>query len=262
VSISRPYDISRLECSELKRLFDEANVYAQGLKIEIVPPGKGKKNPDRHPADLVGLNDNIPTIRIVDSLNRQQQIEAISHELVHLLLVYRFGMGLVTRRHPSPGDREAVLKYFFDMDKDWFFLLGQIGNTTHHLFLIDYLKKECGIESDIHGRLLHQNFCILASEVTGDVESLYAKGIIAFEYERLIGHVDRAIISIPQPQLFWRAYHAANERFGSYRFPNLPAPSIHAKNVFAFLRDLGYPVKEFVMWPEKILHSRKDHSAE
>ena len=169
---------------------------------------------------------------------------------------------MVTRRSPRPGDRDAVFKYFLDMDKDWFYLLGQIGNTTHHLFLIDYLKKEHGIESDVHLRLLHQNFCVLASEVTGDVESLFAKGIIAFEYERLIGHVDRAIISIPQPESFWRAYHAANERFRAYRFPNLPDPSTHEENVLSFLGDLGYLGKEFVVWPERVSHGRKDPAVE
>ena len=244
-----PYDINRLECSELKSLLDEANVYAQGLRIEQVSPEKGKMNPNKHPADLVGLNSHTPTIRIVGSLNRQQQIEAISHELVHLLLVYRFGLGLVTRRPPCPGDRDAVFKYSLDMGKDWFYLLGQVGNTTHHLFLIDYLKKECGIESDVHGRLLHKNFCILASEVAGDVESLYAKGLIGFEYERLIGRIDHVRGISDQSELFWRAYHSASKHFGGYRFPNVPDPSHHEENVLCFLHDLGYEINDFTFFP-------------
>ena len=145
------------------------------------------------------------------------------------------------------------------MDKDWFYLLGQIGNTTHHLFLIDYLKKEHGIESDVHLRL-HQNFCVLASDVAGDVESLYAKGIIAFEYERLIGHVDRAIISIPQPESFWRAYHAANERFRANRFPNYPDPSTTKKTSSRSWETLDR--EEFVVWPERVSHGRKDPAVE
>jgi hypothetical protein len=31
---------------------------------------------------------------------------------------------------------------------------------------------------------------------------------------------------------------------------------------FSFLEYLGYPGKEFVVWPEGALHRRKDHSVE
>lgn len=82
-----PYDISRLECFELKRLLDETNVYAQGLRIEKVPLAKGRMNPDRHPADVVGLNVHTPAIRFVDS----------SDELAHFLVAYRFGLRLSRR---------------------------------------------------------------------------------------------------------------------------------------------------------------------
>ena len=245
-----PYDISRLECPELTRLLDETNVCAQGLKIEQVPFGIGRMNPDRHPADLVGLDVHAPTIRFVDSLDGRQRIEAIAHELGHLLLVYRFGLGLVMRRRPRPGDREAVFKYCLSMNRDWFYLLGQIGNTTHHSILVDYLRTECGITSDLHLRLLEQNFSILAKEKDGDQESLYAKGIIAFEYERLIGTFGRMLNAFPQLDLFWKAYHSANEHFGSYRFPNIPTPSVHEENVLSFLEALGYPREDFVLWPQ------------
>jgi len=157
---------------------------------------------------------------------------------------------LITRTRPCPGDRESVHKYFLNLNKDWAYLLGQIGNTTHHLFLIDYLREEHGISSDIHLHLLDRNFSVLAKEVAMDVESLYAKGLIAFEYERLIGGMEKVAGVSQQPDLFWRAYHSAGKRFGSYHFPNIPVPPCHEENILSFLGDLGYEVGDFMFFPE------------
>ena len=113
------------------------------------------------------------------------------------------------------------------MHGDWFYLLGQIANTTHHLILADYLREEYGIESSLHLRLLDYNFHIIANDNSKDQESLYARGLIAFEYERLIGKIDRVLNPFGQPELFWKAYNSANEYFGRYRFQNVPDPSAY-----------------------------------
>ena len=213
---------------------------------------------EAHPAATIGLNVQDPIIRFVESLDRGQRIEAIAHELTHFILLYQFGLRLITRRRPSPGNREEVYKYFLDMNKDWFYLLGQIGNTTHHLLLIDYLKEKYGIPSDLHLRLLHHNFHIVANEWCKDQESLYAKGIIAFEYERLIGHVDRVIDPFGQGEPFWKAYQSAQKHFGGYGFGSIPTPSAHDESVLSFLEDLGYAKEDFVFFPPHLSKSDRD----
>jgi hypothetical protein len=197
----------------------------------------------------VGLDVQAPVIQFVHSLDRTERIEAVGHELAHFLLLYRHGLGLSLRRHPRPGDREDVFRYFMNVNRNWFYLLGQIGNTTHHLFLIDYLREMYGIESKIHLRLLHHNFRLLLKDEGEEEESLFAKGIIAFEHERLVGSIAEATRTFPQPELFWRAYRSAHEHFGGYRFPSIPSPSAHQENVLSFLEDLGYEREDFTFFP-------------
>jgi hypothetical protein len=101
------------------------------------------------------------------------------------------------------------------MRGDWVYLLGQITNTVHHLILVDHLKKEYGIQSGLHLHLLHHNFDIVANDHYRDKESLYAKGLIAFECERLIGRVDRVMNIFRQAESFWEAYYSAQKYFGA-----------------------------------------------
>jgi hypothetical protein len=243
------FDIDSLESRELTELFLETRSLVPGITIEIVRERRRPQGGEAHPAVLIGLEVQKPIIRFVDSSDRKQRIEGIAHELVHLLLVYRFGLGLTIRRRPRPGNREDVFKYFMSMKKDWYYLLGQIGNTTHHLFLIDYLKEKHGIESDVHLHLLRHNFYLLANEHSEDIESLYAKGIIAFEYNRLIGESHKVMNSFHQAELAWKAYHSANEHFGNYCLPNIPTPSSHEENVLSFLEHLGYEREDFTFFP-------------
>jgi hypothetical protein len=123
-------------------------------------------------------------VQFADSLDKGQRIEAVAHELGHLLLVYRFGLGVIGRRIPRYGNREDVFRYFMSMRGDWVSLLGQIVNTAHHLILIDYLKEEYGIEDSLHIYLLHQNLCVTANDKVIDKESQCANGLVAFEYMR------------------------------------------------------------------------------
>jgi hypothetical protein len=219
------------------------------IRIEVVRKRRWQQGIENHPAFLVGLSTQSPTIQFVESLDRGQRIEAIAHELGHLVLLYRFGLRLITRNRPRPGDRESVYKYFLNLNKDWYYLLGQIGNTTHHLFLTDHLREEYGMGSDIHLRLLNHNFSVLVKEFAWDVESLYAKALIAFEYERLIGRVENVAGVSQQPDLFWMAYHSARKHFGSYCLPNTPVPSRHEENILSFLADLGYDIEDFTFFP-------------
>jgi hypothetical protein len=158
------FEIGSLNSEVLNELFDEVAFYAQGLRIEIASIKGNHLSNKRHPAATIGLTIQNPTIRFVDSLNKEERIEAIAHELVHLLLIYKFALRIVSLKFPCPGDSDGVFKFCMNMNKDWNYILGQIVNTAHHIILIDYLKEEFGIESSLHLQLLHHHFCRLARE--------------------------------------------------------------------------------------------------
>jgi hypothetical protein len=245
-----PFDIASLESEALARLFKETTSYTQNIRIEMVANGKGYRGKEEHPATTFGLTIQTPTVQFVDSLNREQRIEAVAHELAHLLLVYRYGLGVIGRRIPRPGDSEDVLRFFMSMRGDWVYLLGQIANTAHHLVLMEYLKEEYGIEDSLHIHLLHQNFCIAANDNAMDKESQYGKGLVAFEYEKFIGRVDRVINSHRQTESFWKAYRSAQKHFDKYSFHSIPAPSSYKEDILSLLEGLGYPRENFVFFPE------------
>ena len=174
----RSFDLYSLGSVELMELFHETTSYRQGIAIEVVASGGNNRSREEHPATTIGLTLQKPIVRIVDSLDKGQRIEAIAHELAHLLLVYRYGLGVIGRRIPRHGDSEDVFRFFMSMRGDWVYLLGQIANTLHHLILVDYLKKEYGIESSLHLRLLHHNFGIIANDNVRDKESHMPGGLL------------------------------------------------------------------------------------
>jgi hypothetical protein len=135
------------------------------------------------------------------------------------------------------------------MRGDWVYLLGQIANTAHHLVLINYLKEEYGIENHLHTYLLHQNFCIAVNDNARDQESQYANGIVAFEYEKLIGKVERGVNISHQTESFWRAYHLAQKHLGRYSFRSIPHPSSYQDDILSFLKGLGYQREDFLFFP-------------
>jgi hypothetical protein len=215
----------------------------------MVPDRKCHPSDEEHPASTLGLTHRKPTIHFVDSLNRLQSIEVIAHELVHLLLVYRFELGVVGLKIPPPRNSQEVFNYYLSINKNWGYLLGQIANTAHHLILIDYLKEEYGIESSLHLRLLQHNFRIIANDNSRDKESLYAKGLIAFENEKLKGKIDRAINPYGQTESFWKAYDSAKRHFGRYRYHSIPISSSYQEDILSFLETLRYQREEFYIVP-------------
>ena len=244
------FNIACLESEALQRLYHETTSCVQNVKIEVIGNGEGRRGREEHSATTIGLARQRPVIEIADWLDKGQRIEAIAHELAHLLLVYRSGLGVVGRRVPRPGDSEDIFRFFMSMRGDWVYLLGQISNTTHHLILIDLLKQEYGIEGDLHIYLLHQNFCVAANDNMRDKESQYGMGLVAFEYERLIGKFGGAIDVDHQSEFFWEAYHLAQKHFGGYGFRSMPAPSAYEGNILSFLEALGYQREDFMFFPE------------
>jgi len=186
IRLERAFDIHSLDSEVLLRLYHEANALIEQIRIETVPAEEAIKREKNLRLRQLAFRLEFPRFSSRDSLNRKNRIEAIAHELVHLLLVYRHGLGVIGRRIPLYGNSDDVFRYFMSMSGDWEYLLGQLANTVHHLILIDYLGEKYGIESRLHLHLLNHNFSILSKNSLKDKESLYAIGIIAFEYEKLI----------------------------------------------------------------------------
>ena len=249
MSSKSSFDIASLESEALQRLFRETTSYVQNIRIQMIANGRGHRSQEEHPATTIGLTLQRPVIQIADWLGKGERIQAIAHEVAHLLLVYRSGLGVVGRRIPRPGDSEDVFRFFMSMRGDWIYLLGQIPNTVHHLILIDLLEQEYGIEDDLHTSLLHQNFCVAANDNPKDKESQYGMGLVAFEYERLIGKINEAINVDHQSEFFWEAYHLAQKHFGGYGFQSVPAPLSYKEDILSFLEALGYQREDFIFFP-------------
>jgi hypothetical protein len=247
--LGRTFDIHSLGSEALMKLYHEANSLIPEIRIETVPGPKGNPLREESPASTIGLPLGIPTIQFADSLSRKKRIEAIGHELVHLLLVYRHGLGIIGRKLPRYGNSDDVFRYFMSMSGDWQYLLGQLGNTIHHLILIDYLEEKYGIDSRLHLYLLNHNFSLFLKDSPHDKESLYAAGIITFEYEKLIGNVDRLIDLDHQAECLRKSYQSAQKHFGKYGFQSIPDPSSYKEDILSFLEDLGYQKQEFLFFP-------------
>jgi hypothetical protein len=243
------FAIHSLDSDILTNLFHEVNSLISGIRIEVLPARRGDRRGERHPAATVGLPLGTPTIQFSGSLNKIYRIEAIAHELVHLLLVYRHGLRVIGRKIPHHGNSDDVFRYFMSMSGDWEYLLGQLGNTVHHLIVIDYLKEKYGIDSHLHLNLLNYNFSLLLKDNPHDKESLYAAGIIAFEHEKLNGNVDRFIGFDHPTGCFRKSYQSAQKHFGKYGLKSIPDSSSYQEDILSFLEDLGYQRQDFLFFP-------------
>lgn len=249
IRTERAFDIHSLGSEILMRLYHETNSLIEAIRIETVPGRRGNRKREESPAATVGIPFGIPTIQFADSLSKKHRIEAIGHELLHLLLVYQHSLGVIGRNIPLYGNSDDVFRYFMSMSGDWEYLLGQLANTVHHLILIDYLEEKYGISSHLHLYLLNHNFSLLFKDGPKDRESLYATGIIAFEYEKLIGNVDRLINFDHQTEFFRKSYQSTQKHFGDYGCQTIPAPSSYQEDVLSFLEDLGYQKQDFLLFP-------------
>ncbi len=243
------FDVNSLGSEALMKLYGEAASYEERIRIEIVSDARSHQTRVRNPASTVGIEAGRPTILFSDSLGPDERIEAIAHELGHLLLVYRYGLGIIWRRIPCSG--EEVFRFFTSMSGDWGFFLGQIANTVHHLILTDYLREEYNIESQLHLRLLYNNFRIIADDREMDEEALRGKAMIALEHERLIGRPNMSLYPSHEVQPFWIAYEMAQEWFGKYSSQSIPTPSAYEENILSFLETQGYSRGGFIFYPSR-----------
>ena len=119
MSFTNCFNIACLESSSLQMLFHETTSYRQGIAIEVVASRRTQRNLEEHPATTVGLTLQSPVIQIADWLDKGRRIEALAHELAHLLSVYRYGLGVIGQRIPRHGDSGEVFRFFMSMRGDW-----------------------------------------------------------------------------------------------------------------------------------------------
>jgi hypothetical protein len=247
ISSIKPFDIHWLESEAILKLFEEVSSYIPDIRIEMVSyPGRTYETED-NPAILIGVRQKKTAIRFIDSLDRRQCEEAIAHEMAHLLLIYRYGLSLVDHRSLYPGDASQMSKDEMGRRKNWFFFLGQMTNTMHHLILVPYLKEVYGIESGLHLQLIRRS--IISSMNLNDLELQYSGGLIAYEYERFIEKGSGWVDLYSQSENFWKAFEAARNYFHGYGYPSIPSSSLYEENALSFLEDLGYFGEEFIFFP-------------
>jgi len=245
-----PFDIGDLECQPLTKLFRETTSHIHDIRIGMVATRRTGLGQEEHPAVALGLTVQRPTIQFVDTLDRNQRIDVIAHELVHILLVYQYGLRMIDRRFPYQGSgQDPFFDYLLGLNNYWKYFLEQTVNTIHHGILIDYLHEEYGIPSDFFLALFRHNFRVASESHYADRESQYAKGLLAFEYAKRIGTVGNGIHPYPPSESVWKAYWSAEKHFGGYGFHAIPTPATYEENVLSFLEDLGYQRRDFVFLP-------------
>ena len=78
---------------------------------------------------------------------------------------------------------------------------------------------------------------------------MYARGLVAFEYEALIGQVNRVIALNSQSEYFRMAYRSAQEYFGAYSSSSIPTPRGYEQDILSLLETLGYRKEDFLFFP-------------
>ena len=243
------FDIRWLESEAITELFEEVSSYVQNIRIEMVSyPGR-KYGIEEYPTILIGLRQKKTTIRFIDSLDQRQRVEAMAHELAHLLLIYRYGLSLIDHKSLYTRGASRMFKGGMDNGKNWVFFLGQMSNTMHHLILVPYLKEIYGIESRLQFHLLKSS-CTPSIDLN-DQESHYTGGLIAYEYKRLVGTGNQWADLYCQSKNFWKAFKAAGRYFHEYSYPSIPSSSRYEENILSFLKDLGYLGDEFIFFPPR-----------
>jgi hypothetical protein len=253
-----PFDVNSLKSEAVMKLLQETKSCIGGVKIEIITNGENSWSQEEHPAATIGINIQSPTVLFVESLGKEQRIEAISHELGHLLLVYRSGLGLVGLRIPHRKNSQEAFRFFSNMKESWFYLLGQIPNTIHHLILVGFLKEGYGLTSSRHAHFLQRHFQNSGDEGSKDKELLYARGLAAFEYGKLVGPIERVINTRSQSESFWEAYSSAQKYFGNYSSSSIPTPSDYKEDILSFLESLGYRKEGFMFFPKDVSDDREE----
>jgi hypothetical protein len=205
------------------RLYRDVTAYNNNLLgIEAVSNGAHDLSIEGNPAELQSVNDsNQYVIYFVNELNRHEWIMAIGHELGHLLLINKYYLKIDPLLYMLVNDEE---------------ILQTIQNVTHHLILVDLLREEYGIHTDLHLRLIRRNL----GEYLSDTELMQeTKALRVFEYEKLVARMEEAVTAGTQVKSFQKAYASAGIRFASYSFKDVPTSNEYKEDVLSFLKDIG-----------------------
>ena len=218
MSCGESVNIDALNEPGLMTLYHDVAGYSNLSRIEAVPNGTHGLSIDEIPAELQSVNDgNKYVIYFVNQLNRKERIEAIGHELGHLLLMSKYGL--------KPD-------FMFVQDQG---TIQSIQNVTHHLILIDLLLEEYGISSNFHLSLMRKNL----GKYLSDKDLPNDKALRFFEYEKLIRNVEGIPNICTQTKSFQKAYESAATRFGKYGFKHIPSPQNYKEDIISFLKDIG-----------------------
>jgi len=218
MSCGKPFDIDQLKSPELMDLFNETARFMNKIDIEIVPDQTHDLSRKETPAHnkIDDSNDPPALIQFSNSLSRDEQIQAIAHEIAHLLLMFKHELRIRDR-------------FFAILEID----PSEIINITHHLIFIELLKEKYEIESSLHLNLLRNNI----SEFLNDKNSpRHVKGLRAYEYERLVGKIEGAVNLTP---LVEDAFDSAHKYFCNYNSKSIPTPPSYIEDIWSFLKDTG-----------------------
>jgi len=216
------FNIENLDEPGLMRLYLKVTRYGNLLRIEAVSNGAHDLSIDRNPATLESANNaDQYVIYFVNELDRGDLIMAIGHELGHLLLINKYYLKI-----------DPIL-YVLVRDEE---ILQAIQNVTHHLILVDLLREEYGIHSDLYLSLIRRNL----GEYLSDTELMQeVKALRVFEYEKLVGRVEDVVTAGTQVKSFQKAYESADTRFGKYGFKHMPPSNDYKEDIITFLKDIG-----------------------
>ncbi len=222
MSCGELFNIESVDEPGLMRLYREATAYNNLLGIEAVSDEAHDLSLDRNPGELQSVNDsNKYVIYFVDKLNRNDRIMAVGHELGHLLLINKYYLKI-----------DPIL-YVLVRDEE---ILQAIQNVTHHLILVDLLREEYGIHSDLYLSLIRRNF----GEYLSDTELMQeVKALRVFEYEKLVGRVEDVATAGTQVKCFQKAYESTDTIFSKYGFKHMPPSNDYKEDIITFLKEIG-----------------------
>ena len=222
MSCGKPFDIDQLESPQLLNLFSETAGFINKIDIQIVPDQTHGLSREETPAHnrIDDSDDPTALIQFSDSLSRSEQIQAIAHEIAHLLLMYKHGLRI--RDH-------SFAIFWFDPS--------EIVNITHHLIFTELLKEVYKIESSLHLNLLRKN---ISEFLTDENSPRHIKGLSAYEYERLVGKIEGTgnLNSLVED-----AIASAHKYFCNYNSKSIPTPPSYIDDIWSFLKDTGVIMK-------------------
>jgi len=199
-------------------LFNETARFMNKIDIEIVPDQTHDLSRKETPAHnkIDDSNDPPALIQFSNSLSRDEQIQAIAHEIAHLFLMFNHGLRIRDQSFAMLGidPSESV-------------------NITHHLIFTELLKEKYAIGSSLHLNLFRNNI----SGFLADKNSpQHVKGLRAYEYERLLGKIEGAANLNSSVK---DAFESAHKYFCNYNSKSIPTPPSYIEDIWSFLKDTG-----------------------